>query len=272
MTQQVLTSLYGELMSPLEPYLNGAVSPDAENTTAPGKLAIVPHGPLHRVPFHALFDGESYVLERFEVSYAPSAKVYSLCQERISRGLDKALALSVADPLIPAVTEEAQAVARHFPAAEVLSDRQATVAALRAKVPGCGVLHLACHGMFRSDNPMFSSLKLCDGWLTAADVLDLDLAGALVTLSACESGRNEVFGGDELIGLTRAFLGAGAATLVASLWLVQDETTAELMDKWYEHLREGVGRAAALRQAQLELKDNFPHPYYWSPFVLIGQR
>jgi tetratricopeptide (TPR) repeat protein len=272
LTQQVLTKLYDELMRPLETYLKGAVSPDAEQSRAPGKLAIVPHGLLHRVPFHALFDGESYVLERFEVSYAPSAKVYALCQERISRGSDKALALSVADPSIPAVTEEAQAVARHFPAAEVLSDRQATVAALRAKVPGCGVLHLACHGMFRSDNPMFSSLKLCDGWLTAAEVLDLDLAGALVTLSACESGRNEVFAGDELIGLTRAFLGAGAATLVASLWLVQDETTAELMDKWYEHLRKGVGRAAALRQAQLELKDNFPHPYYWSPFVLIGKR
>jgi len=269
LTQQVLISLYRELMSPLEPYLNGAVS---QKTTAPGKLAIVPHGPLHRVPFHALFDGESYILDRFEVSYAPSAKVYSLCQGRIARGLDKALALCVSDPSIPAVTEEAQAVARHFPAAEVLSDRQATVAALRAKVPGCGVLHLACHGMFRSDNPMFSSLKLGDGWLTAAEVLDLDLAGALVTLSACESGRNEVFGGDELIGLTRAFLGAGAATLVASLWLVQDETTAELMDKWYGHLHEGVGPAAALRQAQLELKDNFPHPYYWSPFVLMGQR
>jgi tetratricopeptide (TPR) repeat protein len=272
LTRQVLASLYGELMRPLEPYLNEALSTDFEETGAPQKLAIVPHGLLHRVPFHALFDGESYLLERFEVSYAPSAKVYSLCQERISRGLDKVLALSVADPLIPAVTEEAQAVSRHFPAAEVLSDQQATVEALRAKAPDCSVLHLACHGMFRSDNPMFSSLKLCDGWLTAADVLDLDLAGALVTLSACESGRNEVFAGDELIGLTRAFLGAGAATLVASLWLVQDETTAELMERWYEHLRRGVGRAAALRRAQLALKDKSPHPYYWAPFVLIGQR
>jgi CHAT domain-containing protein len=272
LTRQVLTSLYGELIRPLEAYLNEAVSTDSEGTGAPRSLAIVPHGMLHRVPFHALCDGESYLLERFEVSYAPSAKVYSLCQERISRGLDKALALSVADPSIPSVTEEAQAVARHFPAAEVLTDRQATMEALRAKAPGCGVLHLACHGMFRSDNPMFSSLKLCDGWLTAADVLDLDFAGALVTLSACESGRNEVFAGDELIGLTRAFLGAGAATLVASLWLVQDETTAELMEKWYELLREGVGRAAALRKAQLALKDRFPHPYYWAPFVLIGQR
>jgi CHAT domain-containing protein len=272
LTRQVLASLHDGLMRPLELHLNEAASTASEGTLAPRKLAIVPHGLLHRVPFHALFDGESYLLERFEVTYAPSAKVYSLCQKRISRALDKALALSVADPLIPAVTEETEAVARHFPIAEVLSDRQATVAALRAKAPGCGVLHLACHGMFRSDNPMFSSLKLGDGWLTAADVLDLDLAGTLVTLSACESGRNEVFAGDELIGLTRAFLGAGAATLVASLWLVQDETTAELMEKWYDHLRKGVGRATALRNAQLALKDRCPHPYYWAPFVLIGQR
>ena len=119
---------------------------------------------------------------------------------------------------------------------------------------------------------MFSSLKVGDGWLAARDVIRLDLAGALVTLSACESGRNEVYAGDELMGLTRAFLGAGATTLVASLWLVQDETTAELMENWYEHLSEGVGRATALRNAQLALKDKFPHPYYWAPFVLIGQR
>ena len=133
-------------------------------------------------------------------------------------------------------------------------------------------MHLACHGMFRADNPMFSSLKLHDGWLMAADVVRIDLKGALVTLSACESARSEVVAGDELIGLARAFLGAGAATLVASLWLAQDDTTALLMDKWYEHLRDGTRRAAALRSAQLALKEKRPHPYYWAPFVLIGQR
>lgn len=266
-TKQVLASLYEKLARPLEPHLN-----EAGATSAPRRLVIVPHGLLHSVPFHALFDGESYLLERFEISYAPSAKVYSLCQTRTSRGLDKVLALSVPDPSIPAVTDEAGAVARHFPEVEVLDDRRATAAALREKAPGCDALHLACHGMFRSDNPMFSSLKLHDGWLTAADVLHLDLADALVTLSACESARNEVFAGDELIGLTRAFLGAGAATLVASLWLVQDETTPELMETWYERLSAGVGRAAALREAQLALKSKYPHPYYWAPFVLIGQR
>jgi CHAT domain-containing protein len=178
----------------------------------------------------------------------------------------------VSDSLIPAVTQEARAVSRHLPGAEVLSDRHATVEALHTQAPGRGVLHLACHGLFRADSPMFSSLKLHDGWLTAADVMGLNLEGALVTLSACESGRSDVYAGDELIGLTRGFLGAGAATLVASLWLVQDETTAWLMERWYEQLRNGVGRAAALRNAQLALKERFPHPYYWAPFVLIGQR
>ncbi len=148
----------------------------------------------------------------------------------------------------------------------------ATVEALRNEASGSGILHLACHGLFRSDNPMFSALELHDGWLMAADAMSLDLSGALVTLSACESGRGEVIGGDEVLGLTRAFLGAGAATLVVSLWLVQDETTADLMGNWYGRLRDGEGRTAGLRAAQLELKERHPHPYYWAPFVLIGKR
>lgn len=270
LTRQVLASLYGELVAPLRPLLDAAAG--ANTVDGPQKIAIVPHGLLHQVPFHALFDGERYLIERFEISYAPSAKVFSLCQRQASRGLDKALALSVADPLIPAVADEARAVARHLPSAEVLTDRQATLSALREKAPDCGVLHLACHGMFRADNSMFSALKLHDGWLTAADVIELDLGGALVTLSACESARNQVLAGDELVGLVRGFLGAGAATLVATLWLVQDDTTSWLMERWYAQLRTGVERAAALRNAQLALKEKLPHPYYWAPFVLIGQR
>jgi tetratricopeptide (TPR) repeat protein len=273
LTRQVLASLYSELVASLEWLLCAPVGrPISEGSNAPRKVVIVPHGPLHQVPFQALFDGESYLLERFEISYAPSVKVYSLCQKQASQASDDALILSVSDSLIPAVTQEARAVSRHLPGAEVLSDRHATVEALHTQAPGRGVLHLACHGLFRADSPMFSSLKLHDGWLTAADVMGLNLEGALVTLSACESGRSDVYAGDELIGLTRGFLGAGAATLVASLWLVQDETTAWLMERWYEQLRNGVGRAAALRNAQLALKERFPHPYYWAPFVLIGQR
>jgi CHAT domain-containing protein/Tfp pilus assembly protein PilF len=269
-TRQLLTQLYTVLVAPLEPLLEEVGGHQAAG--APEKMVIVPHGLLHQVPFHALFDGERYLLERFEISYAPSARIYSLCQQRARRVSDRALVMSVNDPLIPAVTEEARAVAQQLPGAEVFNDGRVTIDALRNASSDCYVLHLACHGLFRADNPMFSSLKLHDGWLTAADVMQLDLAGALVTLSACESGRNEVFVGDELIGLTRAFLGVGASTLVVSLWLVQDEATAELMEKYYERLGDGASPAEALRAAQLEIKDERPHPYYWAPFVLVGKR
>jgi tetratricopeptide (TPR) repeat protein len=267
-TREILSHLYIVLVTRVEELLEE----DGLLSGAPEKLVIVPHGLLHQIPFHALFDGERYLLERFEISYAPSARVYSLCQQQATRESDKALVMSVADPLIPAVTEEARAVAMHLPGAEVLSDEHATIGALQNAASGCRILHLACHGLFRADNPMFSSLKLDDGWLTAADVMQLDLAGSLVTLSACESGRNEVFAGDELIGLARAFLGVGASTLVVSLWLVQDEATASLMEKYYERLGEGLGPAQALSAAQLAIKDERPHPYYWAPFVLVGKR
>lgn len=270
-TRQVLSALYDELVAPLESLLEEAASSiPGESDSAP-RLAIVPHGSLHQVPFHALFDGERYLLERYEISYAPSATVYALCQERASRDSGRALVFGAEDPLIPAAVSEARSVARSIKGAESRVGEEATVAALQGEASGCRVLHLACHGLFRTDNPIFSSLKLHDGWLTAAQALSLNLPGTLVTLSACESGRGGVIGGDEVLGLTRAFLGAGAATLVVSLWLVQDGTTAELMGKYYERLRDHARPAQALRDAQLDLKERYAHPYYWAPFVLIGK-
>jgi CHAT domain-containing protein len=270
--RQVLTALYDELMAPLEPLLEEAAAQVSDRTSSVPKLAVVPHGPLHQIPFHALFDGRRYLIERFEISYAPSATVYALCQERETCDRDAAAVFGVDDPLIPAAAIEARAVAEHLPGADVYVGEDATIEALRNAAPRSGTLHLACHGLFRSDNPMFSALKLHDGWLLAADAMSLELPGTLVTLSACESGRSEVIKGDEILGLTRAFLGANAATLVVSLWLVQDETTAELMGCWYEWLRKGEGRSTALRNAQLELKERYSHPYFWAPFVLIGRR
>ena len=263
--QRLLASLYTELIAPFA----GWLKPGAP-------LAIVPHGVLHHVPFHALFDGENYLLDRCEISYAPSATVLALCQQRSLHAPSRALITGVADALIPAALAEIQSVARELAdsgiEAETLTNEGATLEALNALAPGCNTLHLACHGLFRADNPMFSAVKLHDGWLTAADVMQLNLKDALVTLSACESGRGTVLLGDEVIGLPRAFLGAGAASVVVSLWLVQDESTVTLMTHWYHQLREGMGRAAALRAAQRALRETYPHPYYWAPFILIGQR
>lgn len=271
-TRQVLAALYNELVTPLEPLLQSAIARVAGEADSIPKLAIVPHGPLHLIPLHALYDGDEYLIERFEVSYAPSATVYSLCQESDTRSRGEAAVFGVEDPSIPAALAEARVVAEHIPGAKVYVGEDATVETLREGASRGGTLHLACHGLFRSDNPMFSALKLHDGWLTAAEAMSLNLSETLVTLSACESGRSEVVGGDEVLGLTRAFLGAGATTLAVSLWLVQDDTTAELMGGWYKRLRDGDSRAAALRDVQLEIKEKYPHPYFWAPFILIGKR
>jgi CHAT domain-containing protein len=272
-TQRILAALYSELVAPLELQLTSHVS---SSEVAPTRLAIVPHGLLHQVPFHALYDGQGYLIDRFEISYAPSATVLALCQQRPRRGLKRGLVVGVADALIPTTNAEIQVVVQQLTDAgahaDALTGEHAQLATFNAAAPGYDVLHLACHGLFRADNPMFSALKLHDGWLTAADAMQLDLENALVTLSACESGRATVILGDEVVGLPRAFLSAGAATVLVSLWIVQDETTATLMAHWYQGLRERMGPAAALRAAQQALKARYSHPYYWAPFVLIGQR
>jgi CHAT domain-containing protein len=228
------------------------------------------------VPFHALFDGQNYLIDRCEIFYAPSATVLALCQQRLVSIPSRALVAGVADDLIPGAAIEAQRVAQRLSDGgidtETLTGVGSTLAAVRTSIPESDLLHFACHGLFRADNPMFSALKLHDGWLTAADVMQLDLTNALVTLSACESGRSAVLQGDEVIGLPRAFLGAGASAVVVSLWVVHDETTGMLMMDWYQRLSEGQGRAVALRAAQQSLREQYRHPYYWAPFVLIGGR
>jgi CHAT domain-containing protein len=133
------------------------------------------------------------------------------------------------------------------------------------------IIHLATHGVSRLDKPLFSYLRLADGHLTALDCFDLELDCALVTLSACESGRGVVDAGDEQIGLPRAFLYAGARAVVHSLWRIDDRVTQTLMQHFYSELRAGQGRGAALRSAQLACLDSDNrHPFFWAALVLTG--
>ncbi len=255
-----LSVLYDLLLRPLESHIGERP-----------RLVVVPHRALHYVPFHALHDGEAYVIERREVSYAPSAGVLRHCLRGTRREFSRALLLGVADEQTPHVREEIAALAPLFAESIALLDEQATLAALREHAARADVLHLACHGQFRPDNPLFSSLKLGDGWLTVRDAYALDFHGGLVTLSACETGVSAVAPGDEVIGLARGFFSTGAQTLLLSLWTVDDEATARLMTNFYTALRGGERPAAALRRAQLASLKEQPHPFFWSPFVLVGR-
>jgi CHAT domain-containing protein len=258
-SRHYLAGLYDLLLRPLEARLGDR------------RLVVVPHRALYYVPFHALYDGSGYVIERREVAYAPSAAVLHHCLALAPRPLRRALLLGVPDQQIPRVRDEVRAIEALFPESTTLLDRSATVAALRAHASSADVLHLACHGQFRQDNPLFSSLRLADGWLTVRDAYDLDLDCGLVTLSACETGANAIASGDELMGLARGFFSAGAPSLVVSLWTVDDSSNATLMTDFYTQLQAGAGPAAALRHAQRALLEDHPHPFFWSPFVLLGR-
>jgi CHAT domain-containing protein len=154
----------------------------------------------------------------------------------------------------------------------VFSGRRATVARLKSEAPRSGVIHVATHAAFRVDNPMFSAIQLADAPLSLFDLYDLRISAELVTLSGCGTGLNALIGGDELLGLVRGWLYAGAHSVVVSLWDVNDRSTASLMGRFYQRLRQTPDRAAALRDAMLATREEDPHPYHWAPFVLIGAR
>ena len=255
----LLRELYDELLAPLMDEV------EADH------LVVVPHDLLHHLPFHAFHDGDRFVVERFAVSYAPSATVFRLCSLRQARPADSSLVLGVPDERAPMILEEVRAVARRLPEARLLVGDEATPEALGRWGSDCRIIHLATHGMYRKDNPMFSAIQMGESRLSLMDLYGMRLKAELAVLSGCGTGMGAVRGADELVGLTRGLLYAGARAVVATLWDVNDESTAELIETFYRHLLESQRPADALRVAQLELRERYPHPYYWAPFLLVGR-
>lgn len=260
----VLRQLYDRLLRPLEHVL------------ATGALALIPHGALHGLPFHAFYDGMIYALERWEFVSAPSAGVWhaGVCRKQTFPGKANlpALLVGVPAPTLDRVLEEVEHLSQIMPGSRALCGSEATLEAFRAEAGRAARLHLATHALFRSDNPLFSGLQFADGWLLARDLYTMRLRCDLATLSACRTGLAFVEAGDELFGLLRGFLAAGARSVVASLWPVEDAATAQLMVQFYGSLQSGKGKAAALRAAQITLSHEYVHPYYWSAFLLVGER
>lgn len=264
--QGLLSHLYTRLIHPL-----------ADRLVSFKRLIIVPHGPLHYLPFHTLFDGNQYLLERHEISFLPNSSLLRLGRNGRTNGHGSPTALAVGCSLngaLPHTVAEARQVATQLQGVSLLEE-EATRANLEAQVGMAQIIHLATHGEFRPDAPLFSTLYLADGPLTATDVFNLELDASLVTLSACQSGASAVGGGDELVGFSRAFLYAGAASLLLGQWRVEDQATARLMGRFYQALLDGLRKPTALRQAQLALlhgeeEARYRHPYFWAPFFLVG--
>jgi CHAT domain-containing protein len=243
------------------------------------RLVIIPHEDLNNVPFqvfHDPVDGR-YLGERFDVSYAPSVSV--LLGLKRSSPLTGGRLLGAADPSIVSAPGEVAAIARLFPGrGRTVTDVLMRESDVKAGIADADVVHLSVHGKFNASEPMLSYISLApgggdDGRLTAAEMFGLPLENSrIVVLSACETGRAEATHGNELLGLQRALLYAGAGTLVLSYWEVDSDATALWMRTFYEAaLTRPIADAA--RAALVRVKSNpaYSHPYYWAAFGMIGR-
>ncbi len=269
---RLLNKLYDLLIAPVASLLP---SPS-------GYLTIVPYDSLHKLPFHALYDGTHYLIENYQINYLPASNLLTHLAPRDSQQNDPA-ETSASFPLVfgysdrghlQRVQDEAKTIASLL-RGDCYLEEEATIARLIQQAPSSPIIHLATHGQSRLDAPNFSYVRLADGQLNAIDAFSLDLQHCeLVTLSGCETGLALSGGGDEQLGLARAFLAAGAASLVISLWSVEDTSTNELMQHFYQHLLQGESKVQALQSAQctlLRLADSiYAHPYFWAGFRLVG--
>ena len=250
-----------------------------------GHLTIVPYGPLHKVPFHALYDGSRFLIENFQVSYLPASSLLMHLGSASSELDNQSVHMenAVKPPLVFGYSENGQLQRVYDEVKTVASllggtcylEKDATIANLIHEASSAPIIHLATHGQSRLDAPNFSYVRLADGQLNAIDAFSLDLAGCeLVTLSGCETGLALSSGGDEQLGLGRAFLVAGANSLIMSLWSVEDSATSELMKLFYQHLLNGESKVEALRAAQYHFLRQegsmHSHPYFWAAFRLVG--
>jgi CHAT domain-containing protein len=254
-------------------------------------LYLVPHGILNYLPF-ALLPLESeveerVVMERFSLSYLPAAVTLAR-NLRTTDNSQSLLALAPAKARLRYALEEARSVSELYqPDSQLFIGEKATESIFKEQADGFRVVHLSTHGYFNVDNPLLSGLELeaddeNDGLLEVHEILGMSLAAELVTLSACETGMgsgyfNQIPAGEEFVGLTRAFLLAGSHAVLATLWQVDDRSTVELMEGFYKRLYlpgQAHDQAIALAQVQRELRNSVKHrhPFYWAPFVLVGQQ
>jgi len=313
---EVSGSLYKQLFDPLRPHITGK------------ELIIVPHDVLHYLPFHALVASDGrYLIEKYPIYYLSSASLLQFVKEKRRASGDLSAVLAQAGKVLafgnPDLGDpeknlefaelETQELKAAYPGSSVYLRKEATEEKSKSLSPNHDILHFATHAQLNEDDPLSSAVLLAkegkeDGRLEVREIFGMDLKASLVVLSGCETGLGKLSTGDELVGLTRAFIYAGTPSVVASLWKVDDSSTAALMANFYKNLKT-MSKVEALRQAQLQLirgnvnsdllarrgiggvgklgetpisapatENSQPdagsvstsHPYFWAPFILVG--
>ena len=300
LTQQTLEKLSDNLISPVSSLIK-----DFKN------LVIVSHRSLHFLPFQALYFNGKYLVEKFNIINSPSSGVYHLCKNKSLPGGNSFLGMALGNykigsfSTLPGTQSEVDYISQVYQNMDKRTGSDISESYFKQQAEKYDYLHLATHGYFNKNQAMYSYILLSpdkanDGELTVREIFNLNLNADLVTLSACETGLGEISEGDELVGLSRAFIYAGTPAIIVSLWTVDDVTTSILMTRFYQYLNSGLAAEDALSQAQRDLlNENFTasagrglrsvkwnadvqnrlqkysdtqskNPYYWAPFILIG--
>lgn len=265
-----LKELYGILISPFKKEISGYAN-----------LLIIPNQSLHFIPYQALIDEDGdYMVQKFNIVYAPSAGVFRICNDRIIKRGSRFMGMALADvpvgnnPGLPGTEDELKKILPLFPDNMATFGKESTESFVRKNAGNFNILHFATHGSYNYQQPLYSFLLFPpddtdDGRLNVFEIFELELNAKLVTLSACETGLGNISQGDELTGLSRAFLFAGSSSVIVSLWSVADYPTAMLMTNFYSYLKEH-SMQEALTLAQRDVLKEYNQPVYWAPFILIG--
>lgn len=288
------------------------ISPFGERLAQYQNLIIIPHRNLHFLPFHALINPDNkFLIEEFIVQYAPSSSVLYYCVNRKVTFQESFLGLALGNltvgnySALPGTEVEVNHLSQLYHKTDIKTNKEFSESYLKDNIHHHGYVHLATHGSFNQQQPLLSFLLMSptdedDGRLTVEEIFGLSVQSKVVTLSACETGLGDLSEGDDLVGLSRAFMYAGAPGVIVSLWKVDDATTAWLMVRFYQYLEGGITIAESLTRAQRDLiqrnfrtsanrglreikfdeslrqlvsdrnNDSSRNPYYWAPFILIG--
>ena len=254
----VLQELYRELVEPFENRLIG------------GHLVIIPHRFLHKIPFHALLDGDSFLMDRLGISYSPTAQVFQLCQSRDYPAAEKDVVLAAGGSARTQGELNAAAVARALPKATVLEGEAASIENLKLHGRRCRILHLETRANFRQDNPMFSTLQLAGGRLSFFDLFGFSLETDLTVVSGMGSDLDRITEAHEWTGLAHGLVYAGSRAVLLPLWDLPPQEAERFLIPFYRRLADSGDRVSALKQTMLEIRERTRHPYFWASFVLIG--
>ncbi|MFB3883595.1 MAG: CHAT domain-containing protein [Thermodesulfobacteriota bacterium] len=238
-------------------------------------IGIAPNSFLHQLPFGVLIDREDrYLVDRYGLFYMNSTSILGVAMEREKQrvsGESMFLAISNPDGSLAYADREVADISKLFGKKAIYSQKEARKDVVQNQQKGNSILHFSTHGIFDPVDSTKSYLVMFDSKLTVEEIWGLPLKGIRLTvLSACETGIGEVLSGDDVVSLENAFIYAGSPTVIATLWKVADQSTAELMSLFYQNLMKGKDKTEALTEAQRQLRERHDHPFFWAAFTVRG--